>query len=291
MVRIAVASGKGGTGKTSVAVNLALSLDKVQLLDCDVEEPNDHLFIDVKLIETRDVTTEVPRIDLKQCDVCRKCAKFCEYHALAIFSKTVMVFDELCHGCGGCAIVCPKDAITYTPRKLGIVEVRRAGDLELVSGVLEIGEPKATPVVVAVKAKAAMDRPVIIDVSPGAGCPVVASIDGTDYTILVTEPTPFGLHDLRIAVDVCRALHVDFGVIINRDGIGNDGVDQFCKEAGIEVLMRIPQSMEIARLYSKGIPFTKKMPEWTDRFRALYSRIEERVASKKAETGASGVRA
>lgn len=259
---------------------MALSLGKAQLLDCDVEEPNVHLFLDADLDRTEDVLTQVPRVDIDKCDTCKKCAKFCEYNALAIFSNKVMVFDELCHGCGGCAIICPLDAISFVPRRLGVVDIGNDGDLELVTGRIDIGVVMATPVVVAVKGKARNDGPVIIDVSPGAGCPVVESLLETDYCILVTEPTPFGLHDLKIGVEVCRALGVDFGIIVNRDGIGDDGVARYAEEEGIEILMRIPQDMEIARLYSKGVPFVKAMPEWKERFRALYHKLEQHVSRK-----------
>jgi MinD superfamily P-loop ATPase len=278
---LAIASGKGGTGKTTVAVNMALSLDNAQLLDCDVEEPNAHLFLDLDFDRTEDVETRVPRIDIDKCDTCKKCAKFCEFNALAIFSNKVMVFDELCHGCGGCAIICPQDAVTFVPKKLGVLDTGRVDGLELVRGKIEIGVATATPVVVAVKGKVREEGPVIIDVSPGAGCPVVESLTDVDYCILVTEPTPFGLHDLKIGVEVCRALDLDFGIVINRDGVGDDGVERYAEDEGIDILMRIPQDMEIARLYSKGVPFVKAMSEWKQRFRDLYERIEGKITAAR----------
>jgi MinD superfamily P-loop ATPase len=260
---------------------MALSLGKAQLLDCDVEEPNSHLFLDVKFDTTEDVTTPVPEVDLEKCDTCRKCADFCEFNALAVFSKKVMVFEELCHGCGGCGIICPQDAITYHPKRLGVVDIGHDGELELVRGKIDIGVATATPVVVAVKDKVRDDVPVIIDVSPGAGCPVVESLMETDYCILVTEPTPFGLHDLKIGVEVCRSLGVDFGIIINRDGVGDDCVERYASEEGIDILMKIPQSMEIAKLYSNGTAFVKVMGAWRSKFKVLYWSLQRALEEGK----------
>lgn len=279
---ISVASGKGGTGKTLVAVNLALSIGKAQLLDCDVEEPNSHLFLDIKETTVRDVTIQIPRIDKSKCDWCKKCAEFCEFNALAVFSDDVMVFEELCHGCGGCSMVCPKGAISYVPRHLGTVLFSKGeGGLEHVRGVLDIGEPKATPVVKAVKASASKDVPVIIDVSPGAGCPVVESLRDVDYCVLVTEPTPFGIHDLRIAMALCRALRLDFGVVVNKDGIGNDEVDRLCKAESVPILMRIPFDLEITRTSAMGKPLVKAIPRWTEDFRRMFEDIRKRVGDAK----------
>jgi MinD superfamily P-loop ATPase len=276
-MRIAIASGKGGTGKTTVAVNLAIAIGRAQIVDCDVEDPNVHLFFDAEYGPSEEVCLPVPKIDQDACNRCRECAKFCQYNALAIFPKEAMVFPELCHGCGGCTTLCPEKAITEVPRRLGIVEVAGIGDLQLVRGWVDVGEPKAVPVVEAVKAKMADQGPVIIDSPPGAACPAVASIHGADYCILVTEPTPFGLYDLDIAVEVCRKLKVPFGVLVNREGVGDDRVDRYCEKEGIDLLMKIPQSMEIARLYSSGKPFLNQIPGWSERFKSLYRKIEEVV--------------
>jgi MinD superfamily P-loop ATPase len=256
---------------------MAIALGKAQVLDCDVEDHNVHLFFDADYGQPEEVSLPVPVVDQEKCTSCKECAKFCQYNALASLPKGVMVFGELCHGCGGCSILCPEKAISETPRRLGIVEVAKIGDLELVRGWVDVGEAKAVPVLEAVKAKIGDGLPVILDSPPGAACPAVASIHGSDYCVLVTEPTPFGLYDLDIAVEVCRTLEVPFGVVINRDGVGDDRVEKYCEEQGIELLLKIPQSMEIARLYSDGKPFVKELPGWEEKFHSLLKRIEEVV--------------
>ncbi len=276
-MKIAIASGKGGTGKTTLATNLALSLDNVQLLDCDVEEPDSHLFLNLKLEKVEDVCISIPKIDKQKCDFCRKCSEFCVYHALAVFPSEVLFFPELCHGCGGCTLVCPQQAITEEKRVIGVLETGNSGNLEFYHGLLNIGEPMATPIRGALKTKIDNNKIVILDSPPGTSCPVIESVSEADYTLLVTEPTPFGLHDLKLAVNMIRKLGIPFGVIINRDGIGNDGVEKYCKGEGIDILMKIPQDMEIARLYSKGIPFVQELTGWKDNFIELYAEIELKV--------------
>ncbi len=274
-MKIAIASGKGGTGKTTIATNLALSLDNVQLLDCDVEEPDSHLFLDLKLKKIEDVCISIPKIDKQKCDFCGECSKFCQYHALAVVKNDVLFFSELCHGCGGCTLVCPKNAITEENRVIGVIEGSNSGSLEFYHGLLNIGEAMATPVIRALKTKIKNEKTVVMDSPPGTACPVIESVNEADFTILVTEPTPFGLHDLKLAVDMLRTLKIPFGVVINRDGIGDSRVEEYCEEEKIKVLMKIPHDEKIARLYSKGIPFIEQMPEWKDRFRELHKDIEE----------------
>lgn len=278
-MKIAIASGKGGTGKTTVATNLALSLGNVQLLDCDVEEPNSHLFLDIKLIKTEDVSILVPKINKDKCTLCGKCSEFCQYHALAILPRDVLLFPELCHGCGGCALVCPENAITEENRVIGVIESGHSSGIEFHHGILNIGEPMVSPLIHAVKRKAKNDRVVIIDSPPGTGCPFIASIEGSDYCILVTEPTPFGLYDLTITIGVVRKLSIPFGVVINRYGIGDSRIDTYCEKEAIPVLMRIPQEKRIATLYSSGVPFTKEMPEWSEKFIELFKAIEAEIRS------------
>lgn len=228
-MKIAIASGKGGTGKTTIATNLALSLDNVQLLDCDVEEPDSHLFLDLNLEKIEDVYIYTPKIDLEKCDFCGRCSKFCQYHALAVMKNNVLFFPDLCHGCGGCTLLCPKDAITEEKLVIGIIEAGKKDDLEFYQGLLNIGEAMATPVIGVLKTKMENEKIVILDSPPGTACPVIESVNEADYTILVTEPTPFGLHDLKLAVEMLRTLKIPFGVIINRDGIGDDKVEVYCK--------------------------------------------------------------
>lgn len=275
-MKISIASGKGGTGKTTIAVNLALSLGDVQLFDCDVEEPNCHLFLDLMLEKVEEVQLPVPVVDKDKCDYCGKCATYCKYNALAVIPRDVLIFPALCHGCGLCSLVCDKAAISEGRRSIGIVERGCDGALEFYQGVLNIAEPMAAPVVRAVKKYINDGKIAIIDASPGTTCPVIEAVKDTDYCILVTEPTPFGLHDLKLAVEVARALEVPFGVIINKAGFADRAVQRFCRRNGIPILMKIPNDVNIARLYSRGVPFTRSMPEWRDKFIELFEEIERR---------------
>ena len=277
-MKIAVASGKGGTGKTSVAVNLALSLDKVQVLDCDVEEPNVHILLKPEVGETFPVELQVPRILEERCDYCGECARFCQFNALFVAGETAMVFPELCHSCGGCSIVCPRDAIVEEPRQIGRILKGRAGEIDLVYGEINVGEALAVPIIAAVKDHADEGAMVIIDSAPGSACPLVETVHGVDFCLLVTEPTPFGLHDLEVAVEVVQILDVPMGVVVNFAGIGDRGVYDFCEEQGIPIMMEIPFDRRIAELYSRGIPFVEEMPEWKQRFRDLVDKIGEMIA-------------
>jgi len=271
---ITIASGKGGTGKTTVAVNMALSMENVQLLDCDVEEPNSHILLQPKITETELVCTKVPLISEELCNYCGKCSKFCAYNALFVAPKTVMVFPELCHSCGGCALVCPKKAITEGERRIGVIKKGEAEGVEIVYGELNVGEAMAVPLIRAVKSQMKKDKNVIIDAPPGTACSLVASVHKTDYCILVTEPTPFGLHDLKITVQVLKDLGVPMGVVINRAGLGDRKVYEYCKKEGIPILMEIPFSKKIAELYSRGVPFVAEMPEWKEKFLEVRDKIK-----------------
>jgi MinD superfamily P-loop ATPase len=271
---ISVASGKGGTGKTTVAVNLALSLENVQLLDCDVEEPNAHILLQPKIEETRLVYTRIPVISEELCDYCGKCSKFCAYNALFVAPKTVMVFPELCHSCGGCSLVCPKNAIKEKDRQIGVIKKIKVKGVEAVYGELNVGEPMAVPLIREVKRQIEKDKTVIIDAPPGTACPLIASVHNSDYCILVAEPTPFGLHDLKMTVQVLNDLEIPMGVVINRAGIGDKKVYDYCKQENIPLLLEIPFSKQIAKLYSRGTPFVEEMPEWKEKFLKLLNRIE-----------------
>ena len=273
-MKLAIASGKGGTGKTTIATNLALSLENVQLLDCDVEEPDSHLFLDIKLKKIDDILISIPKIDEKKCDYCGECSRFCQYHALAVVRDKVLFFPDLCHGCGGCTLVCPKVAITEETRPIGKLEGGSYGKLEFYQGLLNIGEAMATPIIKALKNKIKENKNTIIDSPPGTACPVIESVNETDFVLLVTEPTPFGLHDLKLAVEMVRAMNLPFGIIINRDGIGDNRVEKYCDEEKIKILMKIPHDEQIARLYSKGIPFVNELPAWNQKFRELFQNIK-----------------
>lgn len=271
---VSIASGKGGTGKTTVAVNLALSLRDVQLLDCDVEEPNVHLLLKPEINEVKPVCVSIPKINEKLCNHCRKCAEFCNYNALFVGAEKVLVFPELCHGCGGCKIVCSTYAIVEEKHQIGTVKMGVAGNIELVYGELEVGEPMPVPIIREVKRQIDEDKNVILDSPPGTSCPVIETVRGSDFCVLVTEPTPFGLGDLKIAVEVLEDMRIPFGVVINRAGIGDKKVYEYCKENHIPILLEIPFERRIAELYSRGIPFSLEMPEWKEKFQNLFHEIK-----------------
>ena len=276
---LSIASGKGGTGKTTVAVNIALSLKDVQLLDCDVEEPNVHLLLHPKVNEEKLVYVSTPQVNEELCDHCGKCSEFCEFNALFVTPEKVLVFTELCHSCGGCLLVCPKNAITEKNVQIGVVKKGVSEGVELVYGELNVGEPISIPVIKEVKNQIKRNKTMIIDSPPGTSCPVIESVHGSDYCLLVSEPTPFGLHDLKIMVQVLDRLNIPFGVVINRAGIGDRKIYEFCEEKGVPILFEIPFQREIAELYSRGIPFVVKMPEWMRKFQLLMDDIKGRMKS------------
>jgi MinD superfamily P-loop ATPase len=274
---VSVASGKGGTGKTTVAVNLALALGNAQLIDCDVEEPNAHILLKPRIHQEKPVYALNPKIDENKCTHCRKCAELCQYNALFVTASSVLGFPEICHSCGLCVLACPKGAISEERREIGVIKKGTANRVDLVYGELNVGEPMAGPVIREVKKEIERTKDVIIDVAPGASCPVVISVYGSDFTLLVTEPTPFGLHDLKIAVEVLRMLQIPLGVIVNQAGIGDRKVYEYCEKEGIPIMLEIPFSRRIAELYSRGVPFTLEMTEWKDRFRQLFKDIGEQA--------------
>jgi MinD superfamily P-loop ATPase len=269
-VILAVASGKGGTGKTTVAVSLARVLGSgVQLLDCDVEEPNDRLFLDARLREAQVVTVPVPVVDEAACDGCGECGRFCRFHAIAAVEGPPLVFPELCHGCGGCVLVCPRRALHEAPRRIGVVDVLDAGALTLVEGRLDVGAALVPPLIRAVKARLTGDRPAILDAPPGRSCAVSETLRGADAVLLVTEPTPFGLNDLAQALAVARELSLPCAVVVNRVGIGDDRVQAFCREHAVPVLAELPDDRRIAEAGSKGRPLVDALPEYRGLFLSL----------------------
>jgi len=272
---VAVASGKGGTGKTSLTVNLALSLSRVQVLDCDVEEPNAHILLQLSQVKTEPVYTAVPKVNEALCTYCGDCSKFCRFNALLTLKDKILVFPELCHSCGGCTLVCPQKAIQEERHQIGNLNYAQKGELTLVWGELTVGKPLAVPIIKAVKQQIDPERTVLLDSPPGTSCSFVETVGDCDFCILVTEPTPFGLHDLQIAVEVLKKLVVPFGVVVNRAGIGDQKVYDYCKKQNIPILMEIPYERRIAELYSKGIPFSKELPGWTEKFQMLFQKIEE----------------
>jgi len=281
-VVIAVASGKGGTGKTLVATSLALSMQNrkpVQFLDCDVEEPDAHVFLKPSLNHEQVVSIPVPRVDEKKCTHCGRCAELCAYNAIAVIGEKVLIFPELCHGCGACTYLCPEGAISEVDREVGLLEAGQAEGIEFIQGKLAVGEAMAHPVIREVKKHINRERLAIVDVSPGTSCPVVEAVADSDFCLLVTEPTPFGLNDLALAVDMLNKLDIPCGVVINRDGAGDSKVEEYCHRKGIPVLLRIPLNIEIARLYSKGITLVEGIPQWREAFINLYNDVEQAAST------------
>ncbi|MDP8257818.1 MAG: ATP-binding protein [Candidatus Aadella gelida] len=281
---ISVASGKGGTGKTTVSTSLAFALNSdVQFLDCDVEEPNAHIFIKPEIEQTEKVYILVPEVDKEKCNFCGKCQEVCAYNAIAVLppgdnteGKT-LVFPELCHGCGACSYFCPQQCIKEVKREVGIIERGKRGNIEFIHGKLNIGEAMAPPVIRDVKKHIDPKKTVIIDAPPGTSCPVIMSIQGTDFCILVTEPTPFGLNDLVLAVEVLRKMVIPFGVVVNRSDLGDKKTSKYCDKEGIPVLMEIPFRKEIASAYSTGISITEGFPEYKEQFQKLFDTIKKEI--------------
>jgi MinD superfamily P-loop ATPase len=271
---ITVASGKGGTGKTTVAVNMALSSGEAVLLDCDVEEPNAHTLLNTGNETITSVLVPVPVVDPELCTLCGKCAEFCEFNALFVGKDEVLVYKEMCHSCGGCTLVCPEEAISEKEREIGETRAVTTDGVKLVYGELNVGEPISIPLIKAVKGNIEEDKLNILDAPPGTSCSLIETVEDSDYVIMVTEPTPFGLHDLEMAIDTVDAVGTPYGVIINRDGIGDERVEEFLEERGVELLMKIPFDRKIAELYSRGIPFVSELEEYQSAFVDLIDRIK-----------------
>jgi len=286
-----VTAGKGGTGKTTVATALALSLrDRypVQFLDLDVEEPDAHILLKPEIEEQEPVYVKRPQVDEGKCDYCGRCSQACEFNAITVIrDKMVLVYDELCHGCGLCHLVCPKDAISEYDVEMGMIERGTAQGFEYLQGTLTVGEPLATPIIRRLKEEIDPGKVAILDSAPGTGCPVIETMHGADFVILVTEPTPFGLHDLRLTVGVAKTLGLRIGVVINRDGVGDRSVEAYCEEEGLPILMRIPLDRRIAVAYSQGIPLVEAFPQWGERFVQLYERISQ-LSSEGSDQNESG---
>ena len=284
-MRIVVASGKGGTGKTTVATSLALvaaaEQESVRFMDCDVEAPNARLFLDPALDSRKNVGILIPEVNETTCTFCGKCAEVCQFHAIAVIGKKTLVFPELCHGCGSCTLVCPEHAISELLDVMGVLESGpTAHEIDFSQGVMNVGEPMAVPIIRELnKWKTDTNAKIEIrDSPPGASCPVVETIRGADFVLLVTEPTPFGLHDLKQVVEITRELGLPAGVVVNRDGIGNNAVQTYCDESGLPILMRIPIDWQIAEGTAQGHSLIEIKPELGPAFSKMLSQIVQQVA-------------
>jgi len=294
---LTVASGKGGTGKTTLSTSLALTLAHQQeasnkdghllFLDCDVEEPNAGILLRPTLREEKRVGILTPQIDTNKCTSCGRCVEVCAWNALALVKDQILFFPELCHGCGSCALNCPEHAISESLTEIGTISWGAAETITFAQGTLDIGQAMATPVIRQLKEQ--FLRPLdtqeiaILDAPPGTSCPVVETLHGSDFVLLVTEPTPFGLHDLRLAYEVTHeVLGIPVGVAINRDGIGDDRVEAFCQEKHIPILMHIPMDRRIAEAISEGIPLVKALPEYYPDFVVLFERITDILRDQRS---------
>lgn len=280
-MKIAVASGKGGTGKTTISTNLAATLSRhrynVELFDCDVEEPNCHIFVKPEFESTQKFTVPVPHVDTEKCTGCGTCASVCEYNAITCLKGNVLVFPELCHGCGGCKLFCPENAIEEAGREVGVVETGKAEGFHFVQGRLHIGEVMSPPLIRGVKNAGISSDVTIIDSPPGTSCPVIEAVKDAEFVLLVTEPTPFGLNDLKLAVDMIRVLNIPFAVVINRCNCGDDEVKKFCQTEGIDVILEIPDDRRIAEAYSRGQMAVQAFPEYEKVFIDVYESIHNHV--------------
>ncbi len=280
-MRVGIASGKGGTGKTTVATNLArVAVQEnrsVVYLDCDVEEPNGQIFLQPEVKWRRPVTLPVPLVDAAACDNCGLCGEICRFSAIVCVKEKVLVFPQLCHSCGGCSLVCPLDAVTEVPREVGMITAGEAAGMDYLQGLLNIGETMSPPVIRALKLVAPAADLVIVDAPPGTSCPVVEAVRGCDKVLLVTEPTPFGLHDLELALDTVGRLGIPCEVVINRAGLNGDATRELCHRRGVEIAAELPDSRAIAEAYSRGEMAVDTDPDFRDRFLALLGRIEDRV--------------
>lgn len=280
-MKIAVASGKGGTGKTTLSTNLSLflaqNIKEVVYIDCDVEEPNGHLFLKPVLNKRIPSSIPVPVIDESKCTACGECVRFCEYKAIVRLGKNIMVFPELCHGCGGCTILCQQHAIQEKSREIGLIESGKSGMIRFVHGRLNIGEAMSPPLIRDVLRQVCKNGINIIDAPPGTSCPVIASIRDADFVLLVTEPTPFGLNDLGLALDMIKELGIPHGVIVNRAEEGNNAAEEFCKRRQTDILTCIPYDRRIAECYSRGEMILQVVPYLQKILNELWQAIRKQV--------------
>lgn len=273
-MKIAVLSGKGGTGKTTVSTNLSALNKNITLIDSDVEEPNASIFLKPIVTEEEIIFVEYPVIDSKKCTLCGKCGELCKFNAIIPAKNTVLVFKESCHSCGGCELVCPTGAITYEKREIGkVIKGKTIFDNYMEYGLLNVGELSGVNIIKTLKDNIEDKDLVIIDSPPGTSCATVAAVEDSDFAIVVTEPTPFGVSDMKMVVEMLREMKIPFGVFVNKADIGDMEVYDYCREEKIEILGEIPFDKDIATYYSKGEVFSNFMPHYKEVFENLLQAV------------------
>lgn len=278
-MRIAVLSGKGGTGKTFVSVNLACAAEKAVYVDCDVEEPNGHLFLKPEITAKVPVTVMVPEVDMEKCIGCRKCVDFCKYNALALIKDKMLIFYEVCHSCGGCTILCPAKAIVEKERAIGIIEEGQSDNVTVLTGCLNTGEVSGVPIIKGLMNKLTQDDDIVIDCPPGSACIVMESIREADYCVLVAEPTLFGVHNLSMVYDLVRLFNKPFGVVLNKCLPEENPSEQFCVEHQVKILAKIPYDEELGRINSQGHVAERENKRYQELFERLLQDIRKEAVS------------
>ncbi len=287
-MKIAIASGKGGTGKTTLSCAMAFAAaGPVRLLDCDVEEPNSHFFVRPEIEQTEEVFSRVPVVDEDACTNCGECGRICQFSAIVPLGKKILVFNELCHSCGGCVRICPSGAISEVQEKIGTLEIGRKGNVEFVSGRLDVGKAMSPPVIRATLRKANREGLTLVDCPPGTSCPFVTAVKECDAALLITEPTPFGLHDLQLAVAALRELGVPFGVVVNRANGEQNRISEYCASEAIPLLLQIPEDRRVAQAYSRGKLLTDVLPELQEKLQAMPGQIKRVTEGRKVREEAS----
>jgi MinD superfamily P-loop ATPase len=278
-VRIAVLSGKGGTGKTLVSVNLAAAAQDAVYIDCDVEEPNGHLFFKPQHVQEEEITSKVPVVDDTYCNGCRKCVDFCRFNALAYTNDRLIVFDEICHSCGGCVMLCPEKALTEQDKVIGKVQRGMSGSLKIHTGILNTGEASGVPIIKNLLAgiKDIPHSTVVIDCPPGSACIVMESIRDADYCLLVAEPTLFGVHNLAMVYDLVKLFDKPFGVVLNKCLEGENPAEVFCLDRDIKILSRIPFSNDLGLLTSNAEIAVRKDEKYKEVFSSLLDVVIKEV--------------
>lgn len=274
-MKICILSGKGGTGKTFVSTNLFNVIDNATYLDCDVEEPNGHIFFNTHPREHININKEIPIIDAEKCIRCKKCVEFCKFNSLALIGEKVYFFDEMCHSCGGCEIVCPSSAISFKEKNIGVIKKRKIENKYIYTGVLNVGEASGTKIIDKLLTYAQNDT--IIDCPPGSDCSVIESIKDSNYSIIVTEPTIFGLHNMQMIIELLKIFNKKFGIIINKSLNNDEIIEKFAKDNNIQIIAKIPFSKELNSVNSNGNLITDKNQKWKEFFKNIYSYIESVV--------------